>query len=142
MSAIRLVPIKLNPRHDIERVLTPSIEETGNGTLLCFDGFSGRFFRSSEDAVRKALDKFNDDYVECVNYICWNDLYALLGIAATHFGYHYGYAPNNDYRNCDMLDFDITLVGKDEHFEGMDEDVLVFEPAADWCYPYDFYMEV
>lgn len=142
MSSFRLTPIKLRPLEEVERYLKPTIEETGHGNLLCYDGFSGRFFRASEDWVREALDKFNNEYVECKNYICWNDLYELLGISVTHFGNRYGYAANMDYRNCDMLDFDITLVGREENFEGMDEDVLIFEPAHEWAYPYDFYMEV
>ena len=137
----RMVPIPTLPFESIERLLKPSIEITGNGNLLCYEGFSGRWFRSAEACVREAVDKFTQLYSEG-NYICWNDLYSLLGIAVTHFGNKYGYSGNKDYRNCEKLEFDITRIPKDENFEGIGEEVLVLEPADDWCYPFDFYMEV
>ena len=137
----RMVPIPLKPIPDIDNCLRPTVEITGDGNLLCYEGFSGRWFRSSESQVQQAADEFSKLYAEG-NYICWNDLYALLHIAVTHFGNRYGYAGNDDYRNCETLDFDITRIPADENFEGMGEEVLVIEPATEYCYPYDFYMEV
>lgn len=37
-----------------------TIEETGNGNLLCYDHWSGRYFRSSLDAVEQAQRRIND----------------------------------------------------------------------------------
>ena len=37
-----------------------TIEETGNGKLLCYDHWSGRYFRSSLDAVEQAQRRIND----------------------------------------------------------------------------------
>ena len=141
VNTVRMVPIKLRPPDEIVKVIRPSVEETGNGTLLCFDGFSGRYFRSSEKHVRNAIKEFCDMYASG-DYISWNELYRLLGIAVTHFGAKYGYPGNNDYRNCGELKFNITLVPACEHFEKMGEDVLVFEPLDEYYYPCDFYMEV
>ena len=38
-----------------------SVEWTGNGDLLCYDHFTGRYFRSNEDAVREGISLWNDD---------------------------------------------------------------------------------
>ena len=34
-----------------------SVEETGNGDILCLEAFSGRWFRSSVEAVEEAADR-------------------------------------------------------------------------------------
>ena len=135
----RMVPIPAKPVAKIEKCFRPTIEITGNGNLLCYEAFFGRFFRSSENCIREAVDKFMQLYAEgCpINY---NDLYSLFNIATTHAGAEYGYSPNEDYRVD--LQFDIVRVPADENFEGMEEEVLTIEPAGSWCYPYECYMEV
>ena len=135
----KMVPIPAKPVAEIEKSFRPTIEITGNGNLLCYEGFFGRWFRSSEDCVREAVDKFMQLYAEG-NYINYNDLYSLLNIAVTHAGNEYGYSPSEDYR-CNM-EFDIVRVPEDENFEGMKEEVLVLEPAGRYSYPFDCYMEV
>lgn len=134
-----MVPIPAKPVAEIEKSFRPTIEITGNGNLLCYEGFFGRWFRSSENCVREAVDKFMQLYAEG-NYINYNDLYTLLNIAVTHAGNEYGYSPSEDYR-CDM-EFDIVRIPEDENFEGMKEEVLVLEPAGRYSYPIDYYMEV
>lgn len=135
----RMIPIPAKPVAKIEKSFRPTIEITGNGNLLCYEGFFGRWFRSSENCVREAVDKFMQLYAEG-NYINYNDLYSLLNIAVTHAGNEYGYSPSEDYR-CDM-EFDIVRIPEDENFEGMKEEVLVLEPAGRYSYPIDCYMEV
>lgn len=65
-------------------------EETGMGDLLCFEGYSGRWFRSSEEAVKEAIRWLQEKVVrdECAAF---NDFYDLLKIEQTHFGYEYGW---------------------------------------------------
>lgn len=135
----RMIPIPAKQVAEIEKSFRPTIEITGNGNLLCYEGFFGRWFRSSENCVREAMDKFMQLYAEG-NYINYNDLYSLLNIAVTHAGNEYGYSPSEDYR-CDM-EFDIVRIPEDENFEGMHEEVLVLEPAGRYSYPIDCYMEV
>ena len=135
----RMVPIPAKPVAEIEKSFRPTIEITGNGNLLCYEGFFGRWFRSSETCVREAVDKFMQLYAEG-NYINYNDLYSLLNIAITHAGNEYGYSQSEDY-HCDM-EFDIVRIPEDENFEGMKEEVLVLEPAGRYSYPIDCYMEV
>lgn len=74
----------------------PSVEETGRGDLLCYEGYSGRWFRSSEEAVKRAIAKLNEKF-ENGEYLSLNDFYELLGIETTHFGFQFGWAPNPDY---------------------------------------------
>ncbi len=136
---VRLAPIRVIPNREIAKSFLPTIEITGNGNLLCYEGFFGRWFRSSEVCVREAIAKFVDLY-EQGNYLNYNDLYSLFNIAVTHVGNEYGYSASEDYK-CD-LEFDITRIPADENFEGMNEEVLVIEPAGNYCYPFDCYMEV
>lgn len=116
----------------------PSIESTGRGMLKCLEGYSGRLFYSSIEAVKSAEEKmsrrFNDG-----QYICLNDFYQLLGITQTHFGHQWGWVPDQDYYpNFDIddnpLQFENNLVKDDEG-----NDMLVIEI---YNYPMESWMEV
>lgn len=68
-----------------------SVEETGNGDVLCLEAFSGRWFRSSVESVEEACRYLNDIYrhdFEEKGYcaVPLNELYHLLGIQTTYFG--------------------------------------------------------
>ena len=121
-------------------------EDTGNGDLLCFDAFGGRWFYSSEDAVNMALCELNDEFmnesIELDNdsvlrggYRCYNDLYQKWGISETHFGWMWGWPPNPDYFDGPIL----WRVQKVEGFQQLDEPVLIIEPLT---YPMEGWLEV
>ena len=122
-------------------------EDTGNGDLLCFDAFGGRWFYSSEDAVNMALFELNDEFmnetIQISNngdvirggYRCYNDLYQKWGISETCFGWTWGWAPNSDYYDGPIL----WSVRKVEGFQELDEPVLIIEPLT---YPMEGWMEV
>ena len=141
----KLVPIRAGPPVNEEQY-SQTVELTGKGNLLVYDGFGGRLFRSSYKAVKEAVEFFIEDY-EKGNWLNWNDLYALFGIEQTHFGAIFGYSPSEDYK-CDLM-FDITLVKAEEikdsvnaiTLEKYHEDVLVVEPDPR-CLPMESYMEV
>lgn len=145
-AKVKLVPVRAvpPPKEELENGYRQTIELTGNGNLLCYEGFFGRWFRSSEvcvrEAVAKYIDLYNGDEFREGEYVNFNDLYALLGIASTHIGAEYGYATNPDYKVT--MEFDIVRIPEDENFEGMNEEVLVIEPAGNWSYPMECYMEV
>lgn len=63
----------------------PSIEYTGNGDELFLEGWSGRLFYSSQEAVQEAQDKINDQY-RAYEEVYLNDYYRALGIAETGMG--------------------------------------------------------
>ena len=86
-----------------------TIEDTGNGKLLCIEGYSGRLFWSSEEAVRDAVKRFNELYVRD-KYVCLNDFYEILGIETTHFGHQYGWAYGSDFYDEEPLDIQVEVV--------------------------------
>lgn len=93
-------------------------EETGKGDLLCFEGYSGRWFRSSEEAVIDAEKEFSKRFKEG-NYICLNDFYELLGIEITHFGHTFGYVPDEWYYDHEGgIEFANTIIPADKTDRG------------------------
>ena len=86
-----------------------TIEDTGNGKLLCIEGYSGRLFWSSEEAVRDAVKRFNELYARD-KYVCLNDFYELLGIETSHFGHQFGWAYGSDFYDEAPLDIQVEVV--------------------------------
>ena len=86
-----------------------TIEDTGNGKLLCIEGYSGRLFWSSEEAVRDAVKRFNELYAQD-KYVCLNDFYKLLGIETSHFGHQFGWAYGSDFYDEEPLDIQVEVV--------------------------------
>lgn len=121
----------------------PSVEETGRGDLLCYEGYSGRWFRSSEEAVRRAINTLNDRF-EAGEYLALNDFYELLGIETTHFGHQYGWCPNSDYYDF-PIEIDTTFCEHHElknmygQMEALDECILLIDV---YTYPMECWQEV
>lgn len=95
-----------------EKSAGPSFETTGKGSLKVLEGYSGRWFYSSIEAVTEAEKKLNNR-LKSGDYVCMNDFYSWLGIATTHFGDQWGWAPNEDYYDYtidDPIEFENTLV--------------------------------
>lgn len=86
-----------------------TIEDTGNGKLLCIEGYSGRLFWSSEEAVRDAVRKFNELYARD-RYVCLNDFYEILGIETSHFGHQFGWAYGSDFYDEEPLNIEVGVV--------------------------------
>lgn len=117
-----------------------SVETTGKGDLLCFEAYSGRWFRSSKEAVDEAIKKFNEMF-DCGkgSYMSMNDLYNLFGISETHFGHQMGWPADPEYYDHDIV-FDTTLVENDKEC-GEDLYVIELNPFS-YSYPIDYWMEV
>ena len=91
------------------------IEDTGNGKLLCIEGYSGRLFWSSEEAVRDAVRKFNELYAQD-KYVCLNDFYEILGLETSYFGHKFGWAYGSDFYGEEPLDIQVeTVMDKKKH---------------------------
>ena len=109
----------------------PSVEETGKGSLLCLEGYSGRWFRSSEEACIEAqeyLQKVFEEDKRC----CLNDYYAFLGITMTQFGHEKGwvndpdwYGPELRFTNTYLEPCEWDDLGPD--FQPVNEPVYVLE---------------
>lgn len=127
-----------------------SVEETGNGDLLCMEAWSGRLFRSSLDAVEQAQARFNDmrdedgfdcqltngDYASYPAALSMNDLYAEYGLERTQLGHDFGWPADDDYYPTRRIDFENTLIRVDElepiSKARYNEDILVIEIGEDY----------
>ena len=61
------------------------IVNTGSGNTLCYDGFSGRFFRANPDSLDRAVNKLNYRMFS-ENYISLNEFYAEIGLPCNDVG--------------------------------------------------------
>lgn len=60
---------------------------TGRGETLCFDSYSGRYFRSSADAIRKAINDLNSQALRGkLEFISLNEVYYALGLGNIRLG--------------------------------------------------------
>lgn len=124
-----------------EEVYSPtSVEETGNGDILCYESYSGRWFRSSKKAVERAERALNRRFdAGAGEYVCLNDFYTLLGLAESHFGFEFGWAANKDYYDGDIR-FENAIMPAGS-FMNIPEEVLVIELTTN-SYPMAGYFEV
>ena len=119
----------------------PSVEYTGHGNLLCYDSFGGRWFRSSEEAVRLGCNQVIDDFKNEDAYVNYNTIYGYWGIMDSDFGYAWGWAPDEDYTT--EIEFEIELIDNpaSDMYRKWGEPVLIIAPSQK-SPPYDFYMEI
>ena len=122
---------------------SPTFEETGNGSLICLEGFSGRWFRSSEEAVRAAMQRIAERFGDG-EYLSFNDIYDELGIVKTHFGNEFGYAPGSDFYDMEFY-YDADVIP----YEELTQDAKAAVPKGAsvlvidiYTYPMECYMEV
>lgn len=71
---------------------------TKKGETLCYDYYSGRYFESDIDQVKKAINQLNSMMLRS-EYVSLNDLYDELGLEHTGTG--------------DVLGWNVTRVGRD-----------------------------
>lgn len=63
---------------------------TGKGSYLCFDSFSGQYFRSDVEAIRKAENQFNQKLLR-EGWLGINEFYDLLGLDSIDLGDEFGW---------------------------------------------------
>lgn len=104
---------------------TQTIEDTGKGDVVCLEAFSGRIFRSSEEAVNDAIRDLEDVYHHEMEekgfaYAALNELYSNLGIQTTYFGEQVGWCNEEHGDNICLYTYwaDLEKLGH----------VLVIEP--------------
>lgn len=120
------------------------VEDTGNGSLLCLEGWSGRLFRSSLDAVEQAQARFNDYRDESYNIqapngdtesfpaaLSMNELFDEYGMERTQLGHEFGWPADDDYYPTRRIKFMNTLITLDKldpvTRARYNEDLLVIE---------------
>ena len=76
--------LKANPVNNNEVVVTKK------GNTLCYEPFSGRYFRSDADEIRRALNMLNEQLLKD-EYVNLNDFYDLIGLGTTQIGHTLGW---------------------------------------------------
>lgn len=69
---------------------------TGGGEVLCFDKYTGRYFVSSMEALRKAENDINF-YILNNDYANLNDFYRLIGLPTVPVGEEVGWTPEFNF---------------------------------------------
>lgn len=111
-----------------------TIETTGYGDLLCIDGYSGRIFRSSQDAVVNAQEQLNDIFLDPEGgYACMNDYFRFLNIEQSGWGEEYGWVNNEDwyYRN-EPIQFSNELIAADAPGNEFGEPIFYIDIEDGW----------
>lgn len=126
-----LIPTKEEFKHQ-------TIEETGHGDLLVIEGYSGRIFRSSAEAVEDAEKRLSEKFME-EKYACLNDFYTELGIELTHFGHQWGWVNDPDWYDNQPIDFENTFVPADGPGNEWGEDMIVIDL---YTYPMECWQEI
>lgn len=102
-----------NPPEEKEIIITPA-----GGDCICYDPCSGRYFKSSPDAIQKAVNELNKRiYGDMEMYASLNDFYDLLGLprisigddlgwnADTMLEVRYGYCGDENNNPCLEMGF-------------------------------------
>lgn len=102
---------------------------TDNGEVLCYDHFTGRYFKSSMEALKSAENEVNSLILN-QGYASVSDLYDILGLPVTSFSDEVGWNTDRmlkmvystvlspDGRPCISIDFDLHPHRKYSHFAG------------------------
>ena len=68
---------------------------TGSGDHLCMDSLSGRYFKSTIELIRRAVNDINQQILMGDMYCSQNELYDALGLAHTTLGAEMGWNVDN-----------------------------------------------
>lgn len=82
-------------REHIQENPPVNVIDTGNGSVLCLDSCSGRYFRSSPEFIRKVEGTLNKRLANEM-WVSLNDLYFELGLPAIGIGEEIGWNLNKD----------------------------------------------
>lgn len=92
-------------------VNTSTVLETGNGDTLCYDAICGRYFKSSIEKLKSALNELNMELVQD-GYVSLNQYYDLIGLPDGMLGDDLGWSINDNHSTV-QLDLSAQLT-KDE----------------------------
>lgn len=84
-------------RDAVQNTPINEIEETGFGNVLCLDRWTGRYFHSSPEAVKRAFNEISRQ-VQLDEYVSLNDLYDRLNLRNVQFGDVMGWTIDGNWR--------------------------------------------
>lgn len=106
--------IEANPADNTQVIIT------GKGEQLCYDMYSGRYFRSDIETIRKSMNDLNQEAIHNF-YVPLNMFYSSIGLPETRLGDEVGFNSNNlmeikftshlneEGQACLAIDFDASL---------------------------------
>lgn len=135
-----------------------TIEDTGNGDDLFLDEWSGRLFLSSEEAVRKGFDSFNDERDEGMDLpynssgdmnlppaSSYNDLFTAWDLVPSGLGWSFGWPASDDYYEHRAIPYTIEIIPveemQDKDLKKYGKDLHIIRIPAGF-YPMECYLEV
>lgn len=92
---------------------------TGKGKMLCYDVYSGRYFKSDIETIRRIQNDLNHDLMGSM-WVPLNDLYYAIGIPQIKLGDELGWTTDelidmrfsskltDDGEPCLVIDYDLT----------------------------------
>lgn len=96
VDAVNQDTVAKNPPPSHETIIS-----TGKGQTLCYDDFSGRYFYSDAESIRRAVNEINRRLIDEM-YVSLNDFYYELGLSSVGAGNDFGFCVD------DMLDTSFT----------------------------------
>lgn len=112
-----------------DQVSNTEVIITDNGDVLCYDCFTGRYFKSSMETLRAAENDVNHLILN-QGYASVSDLYEVLDLPITSYSdevgwntdrllkFVYSTVMSDDGRPCISIDFDLVPHRKYAHFAG------------------------
>ena len=95
---------------------------TGNGKVLCYDDYTGRYFESDMETLRKAQNDINDQIIND-HYASLSDFYDCIGLPQTgvsdavgwnldkRLELHFSTTLSDDNRPCIVVTFEVSPAG-------------------------------
>ena len=81
---------------------------TGNGDTLCLDRWTGRYFTSSPESVKRAFNEISYQ-CQCDDYVTLNELYDRLNIPEIKMGEILGWTSDNRRKGIVDISFTATV---------------------------------
>lgn len=108
------------------------IIDTGKGSMLYFDAWSGRYFRSCATAIKAAVNEVNrlalgNDFASL------DDFYYELGLPQAKFAEEFGFHPMNN-NLMEVPTFTFTIAPNGEHAIEMDYTIYPRHKYDDECF--------
>lgn len=114
------------------------VEPTGNGDLLCYESYTGRWFFSSEKNVFDGLKDFIDYYKDN-DYIAYNDLYGFLNLTPSYLGSELGWCSDEE-NGWSPNEIEFSTYYSDKIVPG--KNVLMIDLKDERYFPYLDWMEM
>lgn len=109
---------------------TKQIVFLGKGNQLCYDDYSGRYFKSDAETIRRAENQINNQLLNSM-YASLNDFWNAIGLEDTKLGENLGWTSDHmmhldftskltdDGQACLVIDY--LVLPKYDYFHGIDD---------------------